>query len=105
MRGNRGLRQYSGMSLGDMRRFLDKILQVIDEFEQGAMDVERLQSALDACAASLDNSRKEMLDELRAVDADLETIRFSTPTQEQHAAARVRVRQLKHVISRVEPSE
>jgi hypothetical protein len=79
---------------------LDNILRVIEEFEQGRMDVERLQSALEACAATLDNSTKDVLDELRAVEADLETIRFTMPDQERRAAARLRVRELKRVISR-----
>jgi hypothetical protein len=86
-------------------RLLGNILRVIDEFEQGRTDVSRLQSALETYAATLDNSTKDVLDELRAVEADLETILFTMPAQEQPAAARVRVRELKRVISRIELNE
>lgn len=91
------------MSPGKPNRFEDDIVRVIDEFERGAMDVERLQSALDACAAALDNSSRDALDELRRVDADLERIRFAMPLEDQTEAARVRVRELKDVISREDP--
>jgi hypothetical protein len=67
------MRQYSGMSPGKSSRLVDEIVRVIDEFEQGAIDVERLQSALEACAAALDNSSTDVLDELRRLEADLET--------------------------------
>ncbi len=87
-----------------MRRFKDDILRVIDEFERGGMDVERLQSALEACAATLDNTTKDVLDELRAVEADLETIRFTMPAQDQRAAARARVGELRQVVGGAKPA-
>jgi hypothetical protein len=93
------------MSPEHTRRLLDNILRVIDQFEEGEMDVARLQSALEACAATLDNSTKDVLDELRTVEADLETILFTMPAQEQPATARARVRELRRVISRIELSE
>ena len=62
--------EYSAMSPGNSSRPADNILRVIDEFEQGTTDVERLQSALEACAAALDNSSRDVLDELRRVEAD-----------------------------------
>jgi hypothetical protein len=86
------------MCPGKPSRFVDDIVRVIDEFERGAMDVERLQSALDACAAALDNSSKDALDELRRVEADLERIRFTMPLEGQTEAARVRVRKLRDLI-------
>jgi hypothetical protein len=92
------------MSPDEMRRFKDDILRVIEEFERGGMDVERLQSALEACAATLDHSAKDVLDELRAVEADLETIRFTTPAEDQPAAAHVRVGELRQVVTRVKPA-
>ena len=76
---------------------------MIDEFEQGAIDVERLQSALDACAAALDNSSRDVLDELRRVEADIETILFTMPLRDQTNAAHVRVGELRDVISRGDP--
>jgi hypothetical protein len=97
------VRQYSGMSPAKSNRLVDDILRVIDEFEQGAIDVERLQSALEACAAALDNSSRDVLDELRRVEADLETILFTMPLQDQTDAARVRVGELRDVISRGDP--
>ena len=89
----------------DTRRSLDDILAVIAEFEQGGMDVSHLQSALEARAATLDNSTRDVLDELRAVDADLETILFTMSTHEQSAAARLRVCELQQVVSRTKLSE
>jgi hypothetical protein len=89
----------SRMSPGQSNPFVEKIVRVIDEFERGAMDVERLQSGLEACAAALDNSSREILDELRRVDADLERIRFTILLQDQPEAARVRIGQLRDLIS------
>ncbi len=88
----------SGMSPGRSNLFVD-IVRVIDEFEQGVMDVERLQSALEARAAALDNRSRDVLDELGRVDADLEKIRFTTLLQDQPEAARVRIAQLRDLIS------
>jgi len=89
----------SEMTPGRSNSFVEKIVRVIDEFEQGATDVERLQSALEACAAALDNSLRDVLDELRRVDADLERIRFTMLLQDQPESARVRVGQLRDLIS------
>jgi hypothetical protein len=89
----------SEMTPGRSNPFVDKIVRVIDEFEQGTMDVERLQSALTACAAALDNSSRDVLDELRRVDADLERIRFTMSRQDQPEAARLRIGQLRDLIS------
>jgi hypothetical protein len=66
------------------------------------MDVEHLQSALEACAAALDNSTKDVLDELTAVDADLETIVFTMPPDGQREAARDCLRGVTGVLDEAE---
>jgi hypothetical protein len=81
-------------------RLVDDIVRVIDEFEQSAMDVERLQSALEACEAALENAAKDVRDELRRVEVDLETILFAMPIQDQAEGARVRVCELRDASSR-----
>lgn len=83
------------------RSSVHSILRVINEFEAGRIDVEQLQSRLDAQAAAMDNSERELLEELRAVDNDLERIRFAMHAKDQPGAARDRLHRLRTVIESV----
>lgn len=80
------------------RRFLDEILRVVDKFEHGGMDVVALQSALVGCSSTLDNSSKDVLDELRQIDGDLEMILSARPLAAQRPEALARVRKLRDLI-------
>lgn len=56
------------------------------------MSVTELQSRLDGNAQALDRSvGDDLLNELRRLDADLETIIFTVPASEQRAAALARL--------------
>ena len=75
---------------------IQAITDAISSFEDGAIEVVQLQGRLEAVVATLDNSEREVLDELRRVDAALEHIVFAEPAARQReatltAAARLRV--------------
>lgn len=70
----------------------------LDEFERGELDVEQLQSKLDAAAATLDNSTPELLQELRSVDAELERIRFTVLLADQRGQALERLGQTRALL-------
>jgi hypothetical protein len=79
---------------------LGAIRSALDDFEQGQLDVERLQSRLEAEASALDNSTPEMLRELRDVDAKLERIRFAVPEGDQRREALARLKQTREILQR-----
>jgi hypothetical protein len=77
---------------------LQAVQSALDDFEQGKLDVERLQSFLEAEAAALDNSTPEMLRELRSVDAELESIRFTLPEADQRGEALRRLERTREIL-------
>lgn len=80
---------------------LAAILALIDDYEQRRISVEELQLGLEANAGALDNSAGHVLRELKAVDADLEHMRFVMSPLEQRHAVLHRLQPLKEEIDRL----
>ena len=81
----------------------DRVIAIemaLDDFDRGELDVEQLQSKLDAAAATLDNSTPELLQELRSVDAELESIRFTMLLADQRGQALERLAQTRAILRR-----
>lgn len=76
------------------------IQSALDDFERGSLDVERLQSRLEAEAAALDNSTPEILHELRRLDAELEHIRFAVRDVDQRRDALAQLEQMRKILQR-----
>jgi hypothetical protein len=79
-------------------RIIQGILEAINEFELGEIDIDVLQSRLEAAAAALDNSEQEILAALKDLDSDLERIRFTMRAADQPSAARSRLARLKELM-------
>jgi len=76
---------------GAPRAILVAILGAIDDLQAGRSSLAEAQQQLAANASALDRSARELVQELRAVDADLERIRFGIPPDEQHPPADFRI--------------
>jgi hypothetical protein len=72
---------------GAPRAILVAILRAIDDLEAGRSSIAEVQQQLEANALTLDRSAGDLVQALRAVDADLEEIRFAMLLDEQHPAA------------------
>lgn len=66
---------------------MQAIADAISTFEAGDIDVVERQSRLDAVAASLDSSHREVLDELKRADAGLERVVFGAHQAQQREGA------------------
>lgn len=71
---------------GAPRAILLAILRAIDDLEAGHSSLAEVQQQLEANALALDRSAGDVVQELRAVDADLERIRFGL-LDERHPAS------------------
>jgi hypothetical protein len=82
------------------KAYLASIQSALDEFERGMLDVEGLQSRLEAEAARLDNSTPELLRELEAVDSKLERIRYAVLEADQRGEAIASLQQTRLILRR-----
>ena len=74
------------------QRVLDRLRRVIDSYERGDTELPTLQAEVDAAAAVLESPDAGLIARLRQAEADLETIRFTVPgEQERHQATAVLV--------------
>lgn len=83
---------------------IQSITDAISSFEDGTIDVVQLQSKLEAVAATIDNSERELLDELRRVDGMLQLVVFAEPATRQREAALTATAGLR-VIVNAQPSD
>ncbi len=68
-------------------RRIQAIADALSTFDDERIDVTGLQSRLDAVAATLDASHRDLLDKLRSADADLELVVFGVPVAQQREKA------------------
>jgi hypothetical protein len=84
---------------GAPRGILLALLRAINDLDAGRSSIAEVQQRLEANASALDNSAGELVQALRAVDADLEEIQFTMLLDEQHPAAVFRLDPIRAMVA------
>ena len=80
-------------------RRIQAIADALSTFDGERIDVTGLQSRLDAVAATLDSSHRDLREKLRSADADLELVVFGVHAAQQREKAMEAVAELRAAVN------